>query len=463
MTRRRSVARSVGASAVRHLARRVAGPAPVRALSRWLVCSVLLVPLAAWPQDGNYRFDLSEIESKPFETSGFVEAKAEHFGLRTDAALFPLNFPGTLPRRTLDRATASFELAAKIKLGSTQGSTTAYARLAGSAAHDPLATANRGAVLEAGVRHSPGEGLSFEVGKQAQRWGKGYAWNPVAFFERPKDPNDPQLAREGFVMASADVVRSAPGSTLAAWSFTPLLLPTTHALNRDFGAAGHLNAGARLYLLLADTDIDLLWAARGSRPQRLGLDFSRNFGSQLELHGEWARTISATQTQLDAAGLPVSRRTNADSWLLGLRAVTDSEVTWIAELYRNGSGVTEDDLTRFHGLLEDAFGPAGTPALRAAARALAAAGFARNNPARHYGYLRVAAKDPFDWLYVAPALTVIGNLDDHSLQLTPEVVYTGWQNLELRARAILLRGREGSEFGEKPAARRLELSLRLYF
>ena len=77
--------------------------------------------------------------------------------------------------------------------------------------------------------------------------------------------------------------------------------------------------------------------------------------------------------------------------------------------------------------------------------------------------LRVSAKDPFNWLYVTPAFTAIVNLDDHSWQIAPEIVYTGWQNMELRARALLLHGGKLSEFGEKATARRLELSLRMYF
>ena len=64
---------------------------------------------------------------------------------------------------------------------------------------------------------------------------------------------------------------------------------------------------------------------------------------------------------------------------------------------------------------------------------------------------------------MSPALTTIVNLDDGSLQVTPEVVYTGWQNVELRARAVWLHGSTSSEFGAKPADRRLEVTARLYF
>ncbi len=406
----------------------------------------------------DYSFDLSEIEPKAYELGGFVEAKAEHLRLRSDAALFPLTFAGETPRRTLDRGTVGLELAGRYR----RDIFTAYGRISASLASDVYRTDRTGAVLEAGVRASPAEGLSFDLGKQVQRWGKGYAWNPVAFFERPKDPNDPQLSREGFVMASADWVKSLPGP-LAAVGFTPVLVPANSGVNSDFGAPGHWNPGAKLYLLYADTDIDLAWAAKGSRPQRIGFDFSRNFGSQLEVHGEWARALDVTRRKIGAGGAVTTRRAHADSWLLGARYLTANDVTWIAEIYRNGGGYDDAQLGAFYELLESAFGPAGTPALQAQARALAASGYARSQPGRHYAYLRASAKDPFDWLYLTPALTVIANLDDRSWQLTPEIVYTGWQNVEFRARAILLRGGAGSDFGERPPAHRLEFLVRLYF
>ena len=40
---------------------------------------------------------------------------------------------------------------------------------------------------------------------------------------------------------------------------------------------------------------------------------------------------------------------------------------------------------------------------QALAQSLAQSGYGRANPGRHYAYLRISAKDPFDWLYVSPA------------------------------------------------------------
>ena len=55
------------------------------------------------------------------------------------------------------------------------------------------------------------------------------------------------------------------------------------------------------------------------------------------------------------------------------------------------------------------------------------------------------------------------NLQDRSYQLTPELLYTGAKNLELRLRLFLLHGSKGSDFGEKQNSSKLEAYARLYF
>ena len=62
-----------------------------------------------------------------------------------------------------------------------------------------------------------------------------------------------------------------------------------------------------------------------------------------------------------------------------------------------------------------------------------------------------------------PALTAIVNLQDRSYQLTPELLYSGITNLELRVRLFLLQGDTGTDFGEKQVSSKLELQARYYF
>jgi hypothetical protein len=254
--------------------------------------------------------------------------------LREESSGFKLAYPGAQPRSELLRSTSTLELAGKLNLGDFM----LDARTQGSWANDALFSTTKDlAVMEGGLRWSASPGLSFDVGKRVLRWGKGYAWSPVAMVERTKDANDPTASREGFVMASGEWTKSLTGP-ISAVSVTGLLLPTDGDTNADFGQTHDLNPTAKLYLLAWDTDMDLMWRAKGARPESFGVDFSRNLKTALEIHGEWARTLDALRNTVNASGITRSKRANFDSYLLGLRYLSAGEVTWIAEYYRNGAG-----------------------------------------------------------------------------------------------------------------------------
>ena len=89
--------------------------------------------------------------------------------------------------------------------------------------------------------------------------------------------------------------------------------------------------------------------------------------------------------------------------------------------------------------------------------------YGRPNPGTDYLYFRAQAKDALDIVYFAPAITAMMNLHDRSYQLTPEMQYTGINNLELRLRFFLLQGGASTDFGEKLNSRKLEVYARYYF
>ncbi len=291
-----------------------------------------------------FSFDASEFEKKTFEFSGYIEQKEEYLKLRGDSWAFKLTYPGALPRFDLLRSTPTLELNSKLNLGDV----VLDARAQGSWADDALVSSTKDlAVMEGGLRWSVSPGLSFDVGKRVQRWGKGYAWSPVAMVERPKDANDPSASREGFVMASGEWTQTLSGP-ISAISVTGLLVPTDGNLNSDFGQTHDLNPAAKLYLLAWDTDVDLMWRAKGARPESFGVDFSRNINTALEIHGEWARTLGATRTTVSATGVTSSQQVDVNSFLLGLRYLTQGEVTWIVEYYRNGSGYERSEMEAYY-------------------------------------------------------------------------------------------------------------------
>jgi len=425
----------------------------------WL--PILLLALAVPGAAQDFEFDSSAFEKKPFELGGYIELKQEALALNRDGSFYRLANYGLPPRDSLDRTTATLQLAGTLRYGTG----TFDLRTNSTLQRDPAAHSHANAIFEAAYSMRPHPGLTLEAGKRALRWGKGYAWNPIGFVERMKDPNDPQLAREGFVMLDADWIAS-PAGALQTIAFTPVVLPVQRNVNADFGARGHLNPAAKVYLLYRDTDIDFAWQGKGSRPARFGMDFSRNLVSNLEIHGEWARTRQYAKPVTDGMGRATTEVANATSHLLGLRYLTASDTTYIAEYYRNGSGYSEQEARQFHELVDTAFTQleqTGSGALVQRALALGQGSYGRPNPGTDYMYFRAQQKDALGVVYLSAAVTAMANLRDRSYQVTPEVQYTGFANLELRLRLYLLRGGSGTDFGEKQVSRRLEIAGRYYF
>ncbi len=411
--------------------------------------ALLTCLLAGTVHAEEFSFDAGEFEMKPFEFGGYLEFKAERATLNRDSSNYLLN---GMSSDTLNRNTATAKLNAKF----TQGMASLNLRGSVDVQRDELTRSHELRFDEAYVSFKPAPGFTLDAGKIAIKWGKGYAWNPVGFIERPKDPNDVDTAREGYTMVAADFIRNFEGD-LKTIAFTPVLLPVGNQHNSDFGEPNHTNAAAKLYLLWHDTDIDFTWLGGGSRTSRFGIDFSKNLTPNFEIHGEWARISDYAQRRIDAAGNVAMTTRDVSSLLLGLRYLTENDTTWIAELYRNGTGYTQSQLADFHGLVDS-----GNPALVSTAKQISPA-YQRANAGRDNLYLKVSQKEPFNIVYFTPSLTWMSNLADQSWSLTPELLYTGITNLDLRLKATWLHGKAHSEFGEKQNERKLELMARLYF
>jgi hypothetical protein len=402
-------------------------------------------------------FDVSAYEQRAFEWTGFVEAKPERQWLRQDSAAYQLQYPGEA-RHTANRRAASAELSGVLRHESLSLNFTGHA----SWTDEPRGSDHDGRMYETYGAWRIDERRNLELGKRALRWGKGYAWSPVAFLERAKDPTDPELAREGFVMATGAWVRSFDGP-IKALSLTAAAVPTTSSLNTDFGGAsdaGHTNPALKLYGLVHDTDIDLIWAARGSRGPRFGIDFSRNVGSNLEIHGEWAHIVDAPRAVLTQSDTLQMQTRTYQSALIGARYLTERDTTIIVELYRNGGGYSAAELSAFYDLVHAS---ATDPGLLQPASRAASQGYNRPNAGRRYAYVRVSQKEPLAILHFTPSVSLIANTRDHSWSLVPELLYTGLKNVELRARMAVNRGKASTEYGERAVRSRVEVRARLYF
>ncbi len=408
-----------------------------------------------------YTFDLTEIEKKPYHFGGYVEMKPTIFQTRQESSLYRLKYYNRDLGSSLEEANLKLQLEGNYEKGIAR----LYFKTNTDYKLSRLGDQEKTDLYEGFLSLNPSSSWKIDAGKKTFKWGKGYAWNPVAFIDRAKDPDDPEVGMEGVFAMSADYTKSFDGP-LKTVSFTPVLQPVYDHINAEFGKKDYLNLAGKLYLLLYDTDIDLIFLTGGSRTTRFGADFSRNIGTNWEIHGEVAYIKEFRANRIDPTGKVSAVEYDATSFLLGTRYLTDRDTTLIFEYYRNGTGFSEDEMKDFFGFVNDAYrtytATGNTAALQKAA-ALSEGNYGRPNPMRDYLYLRISQKEPFDILYFTPAITTILNLNDRSFTVSPEMAYTRITNLDLRLKASFINGPNESEYGEKPFGFRLELRVGYYF
>jgi len=283
--------------------------------------------------------------------------------------------------------------------------------------------------------------------------------------ESSKDPNDPEEALEGYITTEVDLIKSFSGPLQTA-ALTTVILPVWQGVNEDFGEINNVNLAAKLYLLYRDTDIDLILYTGDSRSTRYGLDFSRNLAPNFEIHGELSYVPGQRRVILQDDGSALVQETAALSYLLGLRYLWENDMTGIIEYYHNDAGYTEEEMERFFQLISDGenqFLASGSDVLLERARDMSLRGYGKPQPGRNYLYAKFTQKEPFDILYFSPGLFTIINLDDKSYSISPEMVYTGFTNWELRLRFSYLNGGTSTEYGEKMNSNKLELRVRYFF
>ena len=408
-----------------------------------------------------YTFDVSETEKKPYYIGGYAEIRPVLFGLDRNASLYKLKFYNRDEGPTLEEYNATLQLEGSLEKGIAR----LFVRTNTDYKNSYLGEDFKTTVYESFLSLKPSSSLTIDMGKKTLKWGKGYAWNPVAFVDRPKDPDEPDLNLEGFIVASADYIKSFQGP-LKTISFTPVLVPVYEHVNDTFGDINKLNIAGKIYLLLYDTDIDFIFLAGGSKTTRYGMDFSRNITTNIEIHGEFAYINNYKKNFVDSDGNNFETRYDAKSVLTGMRYLTEKDTTYILEYYRNGTGFSPTEMRDYFTFINkgyDTYVSTGSDALLKKAANITAGSYGRPNAMRDYLYLRASQKEPFDILYFTPAITGILNIRDKSFSMSPEFLYAGITNLELRLKASFISGERLSDYGEKQNDYRMELRARYYF
>jgi hypothetical protein len=419
-----------------------------------IVCS----PGIAFSEE--YGFDLSEFEKKPYSIGGYVEIRPVLLGIDKESALYKLRFPDG----DEDETEEEYNLGALIDLSVQKNIAELFLETSLLYTDSYRETDYEAEIFQGYLSLKPSPSLSLYAGKKTVKWGKGYAWNPVGFVERPKDPNDPDLAREGFIMLTADYTRSFTGA-LKTISLSPALIPVYEDVNEEFGELETVSYAGKIYFLLYNTDIDLMFLLGDSKPDRYGVDFSKNLTSNFEVHGELAVIDGHQKNVIDENGNISEEKTDAYSYLIGLRYLSTAETTYIVEFYHNGKGYSQDEMEDFYLFAEKAYQSyisSGNDTLIKKAENISNA-YGGQNPMRDYLYLRISHKEPFGILYLTPAITGLFNFHDESSSISPELLYKGITNTEIRLRGTILSGKRETEYGEKQNDYRAEIRLRYFF
>jgi hypothetical protein len=433
---------------------------------RLLVLAALLSLGTAWA--GEYDFDIPEATPKPYTLGGRLEARTIYHAHDEGAARYHLNAYAEKsdPGADTHEAELQAELKATYRQGIMQANVLthhAYGVADGTEdSWDHL-------LYEGYLSLSPAPYLSLDGGKKRILWGKGYAWNPVGFINRPKDPDDPALNLEGRTLVGGDLIKSLDSQAggLTNLGLTFLLLPVADKwANQDLGDSGDLNAALKLYLLWRDTDIDLIYVDGPALPISLGVDVAKNLAENIEVHAEAAWRKDAPRTVIAADG--GVRKTSEDqfSFLMGTRYLNRRDTTFIAEYYHNGAGYNAEEMEAFfdyQAAAIDQWRDSSDSAAIQRADQITLPYYRQRNFGRDYGYLKISQKEPLDILYLTPWVALTVNLHDTSFNLQPGLTWTPVTNLELNLRIAIPVGAKRTEYGEKADDFRPEIWGRLYF
>ena len=407
-----------------------------------------------------YKFEVSEIEKKPYFMGGYLEFRPDLFVLDKDAALYKLNFFNRNEGNTIEHYNGRLWIEGSYE----KGIIGLFLKTNLGLGYSYQGWDDETRIYEGYLSLKPSSSLTIDLGKRTFLWGKGYAWNPVAFVDRPKNLDDSDLPREGFIAVTADYIKSFSGP-LKTLSVAPVIFPVYHHVNKTFGEINHINVAGRVYFLFYDTDIDFLFLTGESKTNRFGLDFSRNITTNLEIHGEFAFINSHKKKVVGSNGKVSESEFDAKSYLLGIRYLTPWEMTCILEYYHNGAGYSHSEMNDFFSFIDkgfDQFLTSGNTKLLKKAGGLNQGNFGVISPMKDYLYLRISQKESFNILYFTPAITGIMNLDG-SFSISPELLYGGIKNWEFRLKGFAFVGSKRTEFGEKQNNYRVELRVRYYF
>jgi len=309
-------------------------------------------------------------------------------------------------------------------------------------------------VDELSFQYSVTSWLDLRIGRQIERWGTGYAWNPTGVVnprKNPADPNDRRNALRGVDMVAADILAKG-------WQITLLGTPEIAWTGKDGRHLLSTGWAARAYRLIKRTDVALTASGGNGLPNSEGLSLARVFGNSLELHGE-AAYFSDTVRFLPREQFLVATRRPHTEVLLGGQYTFRGNVNVVGELYHAGQGLSGREWNDFRGFVGSAQQSLlnGNPA----DFILASAQFTPLEMSKNYSFLRVAAPLPFQKLQLETI--VITSLRDGSSLVRPGISRRIGSNWSVYCIYSQFTGSAGTEFGNIQIRRSTDIGIRYHF
>ena len=403
-----------------------------------LLTLVLLLFSANWAaakDDELYSFDVKEFEKKTWEWKGELSLRGAMKSYRTESVLYDIKFADDMESQSQEGELQLY-LESRWDWGWSRLFLSGQASVLRSSLPD--SDDESSFLSETYLQVASFDPHTIEAGKRLLRWGKGYAFNPVAFLETPKNPEDPEASREGLWVAQG-VLITGGFSLFENSSVTFVYLPLREKINEEFrpDLIEEDFWGIKWYGLIGTTDIDIYLVKRIEAEETdWGVDFASNLTTNFEIHGEFAtRDTSQTSEQQS---------------LIGLRYLTENEITWIFELFHDSSGLSYNESQELYKTI-------GNSSPTKAKRYLPLIQQKRTI-SRNYQYLKISIKEPFNWLYFTPSLISLVNLDDGSSNSGVQMSYAPGDNWSFQLLVQQLSGGQYTQYGENLAANNLEMN-----
>lgn len=353
--------------------------------------ALLTLGIALYSWADNYSFNLEELESietKSYEYGGYVKGEYKYQKINESSPLYP----------SKNKDYQSSKLAeAFLNFKYFQDSFTFHSDLMANYENIDSDEEKTYTLNQAFLNYKYNENHQLYIGKKTPKWGKGYYFNPVAFIDRKKDPNDPEASREGYYMANYQY-NKVYESSLKNFAFDIVFLQTDTNFNDDLYEDKSNIIALKSYFLYNDIDIDLIYMYSNKQSEKVGVDFSTNLQTNFEIHAEYGKYLSGYY-----------------AYLLGLKYLTEKDLTILCEYYY------QSEIQPKNSAFWD----------------------------ESYLITSLTQKEPFDMLYLNVYYKNTLNLQDKSHQNKLGFIYTGVKNFDIDFSISKNFGNSRSEFGSK--------------